>query len=165
MQCRTLQSVAAVVLIVALSGCKCLCHRGEEKEPPAKVVALADVPAPAKGVIEELMAGGEIAKIEKEGEGKKAVYDVEGKVGGKNVEYDIAADGRMLSSEESVPFASLPTGVRNAAARYFGTSEGLSASKEEGKGNTFYEITGKKDGKTATVKMTRTGRIREEEKE
>jgi uncharacterized membrane protein YkoI len=160
---RILQSVVAIVLIVGLSGCNC--PFSQKKETPAQAVTLADVPAPAKAAIEKLMAGGEIAKIDREGEGDKAIYDVEGKVGGKNVEYDVAADGKVLSTEESVPYASLPAEVRTAAARYFGSSEGLAAHKEIEKGKTFYEVEGKKDGKAVTVKLTDKGKILEEEKE
>jgi len=165
MQYRILQSVVAVVLVVGLSGCKCLCNRGEKKEAPAQAVKLADVPGPARAAIEKLTAGGEITKIEKEGQGDKAIYDVEGKVQGKNVEYDVAADGTVLSSEESVPYASLPTPVRTAASRYFGSSEGLSASKEIEKDKTFYEVEGKKGEATVTLKLSDTGKILEKEKE
>lgn len=160
---RILQAVVAVVLVVGLSGCKC--PFAQKKEAPAQAVTLADVPAPAKAAINKLMAGGEIAKIEKEGEGDKAIYDVEGKSQGKSVEYDVAADGKALSSEESVPYASLPAPVRTAAARYFGSSEGLSASKEVEKGKTFYEVGGKKAGAAMTLKLSDTGKILEKEKE
>ncbi len=163
MQYRILKAVVAVVLAAGLSGCKC--PFAQKKEAPAQVVKLADVPAPAKAAIDKLMAGGEIAKIEKEGEGAKAIYDVEGKSQGKNVEYDVAADGTVLTTEESVPYASLPQAVRTATARYFGSSEGLSANKEIEKGKTFYEVTGKKGETTMTLKLSDTGKILEKEKE
>ncbi len=163
MQYRILQTVVAVVLVTALCGCKC--PFAQKKEAPAQVVTLADVPAPAKAAIDKLMAGGEIAKIEKEGQGAKAIYDIEGKSQGKNVEYDVAADGTVLSSEESVPYATLPASVRAAAVRYFGTDQGLSASKEVEKGKTFYEVAGKKGEATITLKLSDTGKILEKEKE
>jgi uncharacterized membrane protein YkoI len=128
-------------------------------------VTLADVPAPAKAAIEKLIAGGEITKIEKEGEGDKAIYDVEGTSQGKNVEYDVAADGTVLSREESVPYASLPEAVRTASEKYFGSGEGLSASKEVEKGNTYYEVEGKKGEAAITLKLSDAGKILEEEKE
>jgi uncharacterized membrane protein YkoI len=165
MQYRILQGVVAIVLVAGLAGCKCLCGPGEKKEAPAQAVKLSDVPAPARAEIEKLTAGGEITKIDKEGQGDKAIYDVEGKVKGKNVEYDVAADGKVLSSQESVPYASLPEPVRTAAARYFGSSEGLSASKEVEKGKTFYEVEGKKGEATVTLKLTDRGKIIEKEKE
>jgi uncharacterized membrane protein YkoI len=163
MQWRILQTVVAVVLIVGLSGCKCpWCQK---KEAPAQAVTLADVPAPAKAAIEKLMAGGEIAKIEKEGEGGKAIYDVEGKSQGKNVEFDVAADGTVLSREETVSYASLPEAVRTAVEKYFGSAEGLSANKEVEKGKTYYEVEGKKGEAKITLKLSDTGKILEKEKE
>ena len=164
MRCWVLLSIVAIVLAVGLSGCKCLCGGGEGKEAPAQAVKLSDVPGPARAEIEKLTAGGEIIKIDKEGQGDKAIYDVEGKVQGKNVEYDVAADGTVLSTEESVPYASLPEPVRTAAARYFGYSEGLAANKETEKGKTFYEVEGKKGEATVTLKLTDRGKIIEKEK-
>jgi uncharacterized membrane protein YkoI len=163
MQYRIFPAVVGLVLVAGLSGCNC--PWAQKKEIPAEAVTLADVPAPAKAAIEKLMAGGEIAKIEREGEGNKAIYDVEGRSQGKNVEYDVAADGTVLSSEESVPYASLPESVRTAAARYFGSSEGLAANREIEKGKTFYEVEGLKGGATITLKLSDTGKILEEEKE
>jgi len=165
MQYRILQSVVAVVLIVGLSGCKCPCGRGEKKEAPAQAVTLSDVPAPARAAIEKLMAGGQIIKIDREGEGDKAIYDVEGKMQNKAVEYDVAADGTVLSTEESIPYASAPAPVQTAAARYFGSSEGLLAHREVEEGKTFYEVEGKKGETAVTLKITETGKIIEEEKE
>ncbi len=162
MQLRVLKAVVAVVLIAGLSGCKC--PFAQKKEAPAQAVTLADVPAPAKATIDKLMAGGEITKIEKEGRGDKAIYDVEGKSQGKNVEYDVAADGTVLSREESVPYASLPQAVRTAAEKYFGSSEGLTANKEVEKGKTYYEVEGKKGGAAITLKLSDTGKILEKEK-
>lgn len=160
---RILSSVVVVAVIAGLCGCKSL--RWGEKETPAQAVAMSDVPAPARAAITRLMAGGEITKIDREGEGDKAIYDVEGKSQGKNVEYDVAADGTVLSTEESVLYASLPQAVRTAAEKYFGSSEGLAANKEIEKGKTFYEVEGKKSGAAVALKLSDTGRILEEEKE
>jgi uncharacterized membrane protein YkoI len=163
---RVIQSVVVVLLVVGLCGCcKCLRKQGEKKEAPAQVVTLTDVPAPARAAIEKLTAGGQIRKIEKAEEAGKTVYDVEATVQGKDVEYDIAADGKILTSEESVPYASLPATVRAAAQKYFGSAEGLKASKEIENGKTFYEVEGKKGKTTAALKLSDTGQILEEEKE
>jgi uncharacterized membrane protein YkoI len=160
---RMLANVVVVVLIVGLCGCKC--PWGEKKEAPGQAVSLSDVPAPARATIDKLIAGGEIRKIDQEGTGGKAIYDVEATVQGKNVEYDVAADGRVLSSEESVPFASLPAAVQASASKYFGSAEGLTASREIENGKTNYEVGGKKDGAAMTLKITQTGRIIEKERE
>ena len=79
---------------------------------------------PARATIEKQTAGGKIKSIEKEEEDGKVIYDVEATVQGRDVEYDIAADGTVLTSEQSVPYASLPLAVRNAAEKYFGSAAG-----------------------------------------
>lgn len=165
MQYRVSQLVALVGLVVGLSGCAGLCGRGGETEKGEKAVLLSDVPAPARATIERLTAGGEIKKIDKEETGGKAVYDVEARVKGKDVEYDVASDGSILSSEESVPYASLPAKVRAAAEKYFGSPKDLKASREVEGGKTFYEVEGAKAGAKIALKLTDTGQIVEEEEE
>jgi uncharacterized membrane protein YkoI len=160
-----LASVMVAVLVVGLSGCNCLSKQGEQKEAPAQAVSLADVPAPARATIEKLTAGGTIKKIDKAEEDGKTIYDVEATVGGKDVEYDVAADGAMLTSEQSVPYAAIPLAVRNAAEKYFGSAEGLKAAAEVEGGKTFYEVSGKKGRKPMTLKLSTTGEIVEEENE
>jgi hypothetical protein len=163
MRYRMLASVVVAVLIVGLCGCKC--PWGEKKEAPAQAVSLADVPAPARATIEKLTAGGKIDKLEKAEEGGRTVYDVEATVQDKKVEYDVAADGTVLTSEMSVPFASLPAAVQAAAQKYFDSAAGLKASKEIEGAQTFYEVSGQKAGAPVTLKLTDTGKIVETENE
>jgi len=156
-------AVAAIVIVLA-TGCSAISGKGEKKEAPGQVVSLSDLPAPAKATIERLTAGGQIKQIEKAEEGGAVIYDVEATVGEKDVEYDVAADGKVLTSEESVPFASVPTAVAAAASQYFGSAQGLKASKEIEAGKTFYEVEGKKAGKAIALKLDDAGQILEEEK-
>jgi uncharacterized membrane protein YkoI len=165
MQKRILQSVLVAILIAGLFGCNAISGRAEKKEAPAQAVSLSDLPAPARATIERLTAGGEIKKLEKEETGGKVIYDVEAKVKGKDVEYDVTADGKVLTSEESVAYDSLPVEVQSAAKKYFGSAEGLKASKEVENGKTFYEVQGKKGKSTITLKLAEKGKIIEEEKE
>ncbi len=161
---RMLVSVVVVVVVTGLFGCDTFRQSGEE-EVPDQAVSLSDVPAPARAVIEKLTAGGTIRKLEKAEEDGQTIYDVEATVGGKDVEYDVAADGTVLTSEQSVPYATIPFPVRNAAEKYFGSAEGLKASVEVERGKTFYEVSGKKGGKPMTLKLTDAGEIVEEENE
>jgi len=180
MQCRAFHIGLAVILMVAVTGCCNLCKRGEKaekpqtaakaekvetKEAPAQQVSLSEVPEPARAAIEKVTAGGKIKKIEKAEEGGKTVYDVEATVRDRDVEYDIAADGTILTSGQTVPYTSVPLVVRNAAEQYFGSAAGLKAFVELEEGKTFYEISGPKGGTPMTIKLTDTGQIVEEEKE
>jgi uncharacterized membrane protein YkoI len=137
MRHRMLASVVVVVVVIALCGCDCLCKKGQKKEAPAQAVALADVPAPARATIEKLTAGGTIKKIDKAEEGGQTIYDVEATVGEKDVEYDVAADGSVVTSEQSVEYASLPPAVRASVEKFFGSAAGLKASEEVEKGKTY----------------------------
>ena len=164
MRCLILVSVLATTLILTVTGCSAISGEGAKKEAPAQIVPLSDLPAPARSTVERLTAGGQIKKIERAEEGGAVIYDVEATVQGKDVEYDVAGDGKVLTSEESVAFASLPAAVKAAVARYFGSVSGLKASREDEAGKTFYEVEGKKAGKTITLKLNDGGRILEEEK-
>lgn len=163
MQQRILQCVVITVLIVGLFGCNAISGRAEKKEAPTQAVSLSDLPEPARVTIGRLTAGGEITKLEKEEVDGKVIYDVEAKMKDKDVEYDVAADGKVLSSEETVPYASLPAEVQASVRRYFNSDEGLKTSREIENGKTFYEVEGKKDGATVELKFSETGAIVEEE--
>ena len=93
----------------------------------------------------------------------KVIYDIEARMHNKDVEYDIASDGTVLSVEKSVPYNSLPEAVRVTAEKYFGTAEGLKSSREIENGTTYFEVEGKKGSKTKALKLTDLGKIVEEE--
>ena len=164
MQYRILQSVMVAVLLVGLCGCETIFGPAAKKEAPAQVVSLSDVPEPARTTIDRLIGTGTIKKIEKEETGGTAIYDVEARVGDKDVEYDVAADGKVLTREESVPYSTVPAVVQAAVEKYFGSDQGLKASKEIEDGKIFYEVEGKKGGAVVALKLDETGKILEEEK-
>jgi uncharacterized membrane protein YkoI len=156
-------ALAVAVVFVGLSGCELLSRCCGKAKGTEEAVALSDVPGPARAAIEELTAGGEIKKIDREMKGGTAIYDVEARVGGVDVEYDVDAGGNVLSSERSVDYASLPAVVRAAAENYFGSLEGLEASREIESGRTFYEVAGQKDGAKRELKLTEDGKVVEDE--
>lgn len=153
MKCWILGIALIAVLMPGISGCNSV-----------RKVTLSQVPDLPRATIEKLTAGGEIKMIEKEKANGKTIYDVEAKVKDKDVEYDVASDGTILTSSESVPYDSLPAVVKQAAQKYFGSAEGLMASKELEKDKTYYEVEGKKGGKAITLKLDDKGKITEEEK-
>jgi uncharacterized membrane protein YkoI len=164
MQYRIVQSVLVAILVVGISGCAGLSGRGAKKEAPGQQVSLSAIPTPARATIERLTTGGEIKKLEKEEVGGKVIYDVEARVRGKDVEYDIASDGKVLTRQESIAYDSLPVAVKTTVQKYFGSAEGLKASREIEEGKTFYEVEGSKAGANIALKLTETGKITEEEK-
>lgn len=165
MHYRTLECALVAALIAGISGCGTVSKWATKKGTPAEEVSLPAVPEPARIAIEKLVAGGKIKKIEKEEVDGKVLYEVEATVGEKDVAYDVAGDGTVLMTEDSVPYATLPAPVRAAAEKYFGSAAGLRASREVGNAKTLYEVEGTKKGNAVTLKLTDVGRIVEEEKE
>ncbi len=164
MWCRVLVSAGIIVVVTGLFGCSAL-RKPAQDEAPAQAVSLAEVPPAARATIERLTAGGQIRELEKAQEDGRTVYDVEATVGGRDVEYDVAADGTVLTSEQSVPYATVPPAVRAASEKYFGSAEGLAASVEIEGDKAFYEVSGRKGGQPMTLKLTVAGEIIEEENE
>jgi len=62
-------------------------------------VSLDQVPAAVKATILKEAAGAKIKEIEKETKGGKTVYEAEFVVGGKEVEIEVAPDGKLLKRE------------------------------------------------------------------
>jgi uncharacterized membrane protein YkoI len=159
-----LQSGLVAAMIIWLTGLGFAenSQKNLKKESGVQTMSLSDLPAPVRATVERLINGGKIKKLEKEEENGKVVYDIEAKVKGKDVEYDIASDGSVLTAEESVPYNSLPVAVKAAVEKFFGSSKGLKASREVENGKTFYEVEGKKGSATKALKLTEAGLIVEE---
>ena|SRR6516162_3173747 len=78
----------------ALSVSSGACGRGKGER-----VALDQVPAPAKAVIEKESQGGQIKGVKKETEGGKLAYSAEIVKDGKEAEIHVAADGTVIPGE------------------------------------------------------------------
>ncbi len=160
----SLACILGAALLVSVEAACTSNRSGEDgEEGHEQRVSLADLPAPVKAAAEKLTAGGVIEKIDKENEHGRVVYDVEAKVGGKHVEYTIAADGAVVGTETSIEFKDLPAAVREAAEKYFAGATGLTAALVSEGGKTSYEIEGTRNGKKAAATFDPTGKLLEEE--
>jgi hypothetical protein len=163
--------MCAAALVAGLAGCKAGPQQASAKETPSKAeakpvaVTMGDLPAPVRATVDRLVAGGRVKSAEREGTGSKAVYDVEAAVNGKDVEYDVSANGTVLTTEEGVPFPSLPRKVQAAAGKYFGSSRDLAAAKEIEGTKSLYEVKGTRRGIPVTIKISDEGKILEVEKD
>ena len=164
MQTRSLGCLLVSAALAAASGCAALSGLGHEDDASGRQVPLPSIPAPARITIERLTAGGQIERLEQEEADGRIIYDVEANVDGRHVEYDVASDGTILTTEESVAYDSLPEAVRASSRKYFGSDTRLRASKEIEDDKTYYEVEGNKGNAVITLKLTDTGRIVEKEK-
>ena len=162
MKSKIFKYILIAVLLWGLFGCNALLEQ-TAKDESIQEVSLSDIPEPARIAIERLTAEGQIIKLEKEEVDGRIVYDVEAKMEDKEVEYDVAADGTILTSEQTVSYETLPETVQTAVKKYFGSGEVLKTSKEIEEGKTFYEVEGRKNGSTVELKLSEMGKIVEEE--
>jgi hypothetical protein len=161
MRRRVLQSIGIVMVVLGMVGCNTFSGAKAKN----RTIKLLDLPEPTRAAVDRLMAGGQVTKIEVVKKDGATIYDVEGTLNGKDVEYEITHNGKILSSAESVPYESLPAAVRMAATLYFGSAEQFAASREIEGDKTFYEVRGKKEGKPVTIKLSDDGKVVAEEKE
>jgi uncharacterized membrane protein YkoI len=152
-----------IALILAAGLTTLTSAKEDEKTEPTLTVK--DLPAAVRATVEKLTTGGQVTKIDKEDENGKVVYDIEATVKGKDMEFDIAADGKVLTSEESVDYASLPAAVRATAEKFFGSAKDLKAAKELEDGKTSFEVEGKKGDETTALKIDASGKQLEEKKD
>ncbi|NQT87413.1 PepSY-like domain-containing protein [bacterium] len=72
---------------------------GDDDDDDEEAVSIDQVPAAVKATILKEAAGAKIEEIEKETKGGKTVYEAEFVVGGKEVEIEVAPDGKLLKRE------------------------------------------------------------------
>jgi uncharacterized membrane protein YkoI len=156
--------VLAVVLVAAVSGCAAVPGLRTGPAASSQQVPLPEIPAPVRMTIEKLTAGGEIRVLKQKKIDGRVIYHVEARMGEKDVEYDIASDGRILATKERAAYDSLPEAVKTAVRKYFGSATGLIAFREVQNDKTFYEVEGRRGDAMVILKLTDTGRIIEREK-
>ncbi len=157
-----LAGIGIAVLALSLAGCNGL---SGGRKPAARTVALLELPPLARAKVEELLIGGQVNRIEMKRKNDETIYNVKGTLNGKDVAYDITANGKVLTRAESIPYETLPAAVRQACTLYFGSAEQFTAAKETEGDKTFYAVKGSKEGAPVTLKLTEAGKIVAEEKE
>ena len=132
-------------------------------------VTLDQVPAKVRATLERECKGATIRDIVKEVEGEKTLYDFEVTKGGRAFEFDITADGEVVSREEQVELSGVPAAVRQTLERASKGGKLGTIMKVNEEGKTSYEAEIASKGKTAEVSIAADGKLikegAEEEKE
>lgn len=138
--------------------------KAEGKKPEGAVaqeekVTLDQVPAAVRKTLERECPGATIRDIAKEIEGGKTLYDFEVTREGRAFEFDIAADGEVLSREEQVELSQLPAAVRKTIERASkgGTIGTIMKANEAGK--TSYEAEITIEGKMTEIAIAADGKL------
>ena len=148
----------------------------EEKKPERETgqeekVTLDQVPAAVRKTLERECKGATIRDITKEVEGEKTLYDFEVTREGRQFEFDIAANGEVLSREEQVELKQLPPAVRQTIERASKGGKLGTIMKGNEQGKTSYEAEITIKGKMTEIAVADNGKLitkaaeQEEEKE
>jgi hypothetical protein len=145
---------SALLVAVTLAGA-CATNKGEKEIP----VQVADMSAPARTSLDQVIRGGHVDKVTREVERGRTVYDVEATIDGKHREFLIAdSDGAVLGTENEIAFDELPDAVRASAQKYFDPGAKLKAMKGVEYGETSYELEGPRSGKTVEASFDPSGK-------
>jgi uncharacterized membrane protein YkoI len=149
--------VATYVTVVMVSASLALLAFGKEEKEEA--VSWSQVPAAAQQTIKQRAPETAIKKIQKDEEDGKVAYEFQIVQSGKKSEITVAADGKLLSVEEEVVLADVPSAVRHtmetqATGGKLGTLEKVT---EDGK--TVFEAKVEKGGKRLEITVAPDGKI------
>ena len=143
-----------------------------------EVVSLDQVPAAVRATIEQHAGQQPIAKIERETENGAVVYEVEQRVNGQEVEFQVSASGEYLGpeaeeadddegeeddAEENVAWDELPKAVQDGLATALGGATPEDLTRELEHGLVTYEAEYEANGAEYSVKVSDNGNILESE--
>ena len=144
--------LAALILAAGL----CTVATAEDKE---EAVKLAQVPAAAQGSIKKLATEKEIKKVERSIEDGKVAYEVEVARGGRELEFKVSADGKLLSLEEVVALTEVPEAVRKAFSEQAGDGTLGKVERITEDGRATYETKVMRSGRTLEITVAPDGKL------
>lgn len=136
----------------------------EKKEKPEKNgekrVSLKSLPTAVQQTAHEHSQGAVIRGVSKEVEDGKTFYEVALKVNGRTKDITIAPDGTLVTAEEEVTLASLPTEARATIEKNLGKGRLLLVESVTEEGQlAFYEAHVQTGRKKSEIKVTTDGQL------
>ena len=134
-------------------------HADEEK------IALDKVPKPVMKAFKAKFPKAEVKAAIKEEEDGKTTYEIESILDGLSVDAILKPDGEIVTIEQQIKVADLPSAVSAAVKDKFPKAKMMKAEAVTNKDKTSYEVTVEKaDGKKAVLLIDKAGSSVEEEK-
>jgi uncharacterized membrane protein YkoI len=130
-----------------------------EKAGKEEKVSLGEVPEAARNTILHEAAGHKVREIEKETGNGRTVYEAEWKVGGKEVEVKVAADGKLLEREMDVALKDVPAAARETILKEAAGSKVAEVEKVVAGERVTYEAEWKADGKEIEITVSPAGKV------
>ena len=130
-----------------------------EKAGKEEKVVLAEVPEAARNTILHQAAGHKVREIEKETEHGRTVYEAEWRVGGKEVEVKVAADGKLLERETEIALKDVPETARKTILKEAAGTKVTEVEKVVAGDRVTYEAEWKTDGKEIEITVSPAGKV------
>ena len=131
--------------------------KAQDQEKPVK---MKDLPAAVQQTVREQSKGATIRGLAQETEDGKTNYEVELRVNGHNKDVLIDPNGVVVTVEEQVTLASLPSVVRATIEQKAGTGEiRMIESITEGNAVVAYEAHVRRAGKSMEIKVSPNGQL------
>jgi uncharacterized protein YxeA len=149
-----LLNIAVAVLATGITAFSMPQAKQEENEPLLK---MSQVPQKVQQTIKTYASEAEIKKITMgDVDGTKA-YEFEIEKGGRKSEVAITPDGKVLSTEEMIPFEEVPNAARQAINAKAAGGKVVSTEKVVEKGKAAFEAVIEKGGKQSMISVTADG--------
>lgn len=138
-------------------------------------LTLDQLPPAVRATIEQHAGQGKIVEAERETEHGQIVYEAEGRVDGRKLEFVVAEDGKLLptdaedeegerdNGEGVISWQQLPAAVQAALAKIVPTQQIDALTREVEDGFVFFEAEYKTDGLKHATKLTDNGYVVESE--
>lgn len=155
---KPLSSLALTALLLTA-----LASRAADKKE--ETIKLKDAPAAVQETIKKSAEGAKIKQVEKVTDGDKVIYEAIIVKGGKNLEVEVAPDGKIILMEEEVKLAECPAPVQATIKTEVGKGKITLLEKVTKDGSIYYEVEFSKDGKDLEVLIALDGKVMESKAE
>ncbi len=119
-------------------------------------ISLDQVPGPARAALVKYAGGAMFTKLEREKDDGVMVFEAAWSVNGVEYEASVLSDGTLLQTEETIPAASAPPGVRSAIGQHFPAGAVVVVEK---KLIVVYELEAKINGIEKEIQVFPTGKV------
>ena len=157
--------LAVGALVVGVLGFSFVPAWGDTKTKK-EVVKMDDLPAPVKDAITKEAGENKVTDLVLITKGDEKRYEAEWLAGGKKVEINVSADGKVTEREAVVTIDQVPAPVKEVILREAGQNTILEVEEiTDAAGNKTYEAEYKDAGKDVELKIAADGKLLEKETE
>ena len=158
MKGHTMKKLHIALLLILLFAIPSMAQKNGEGEEEQSIKR-KDVPKAVLAAFEKSYSKATVKGYSRESEEGKTVYEIESKEGTINRDILYAADGTLISVEETLPYAQLPDAVRNTIAKEYSKAKVSKCEKLIKGSTTEFELHLKSGKKNIEVLLDAGGKV------